>query len=68
MPDIRSWRGVAYESLVSRLKVTRSSEFDVEICIGSDPMMQKYFTVGIGFLRPLADALNRVADEIAKTV
>lgn len=59
MADVRIWKAVEYQSVVSNILVTRSDEFIVNVKAGDNK-----FELGVNLLRPLALALTRVADEV----
>lgn len=59
MADVRTWPAVEYASVVKGITVTRSAEFVVDVKAGKTT-----FVIGVNQLRSLADAFNRVADEI----
>lgn len=61
MSDIRTWKAVEYVRTSPPLKIERAHELDVVVSVG--PVR---FTLGLAHLRPLADALMRVADEVEK--
>lgn len=69
MSDVRSWRAVEFKRSSPPILVTRADEYIVDVRLGSDVGSSKStrFEVGVNMLRPLAEALNRVAAEIDST-